>query len=84
MGMAADVRGKGHELKTTQKLPASPQVNVFHATVTADPLHCQDQTAHILRAASVIPGPPVPWPSSARPSSVWSRWGRPEGPPHST
>lgn len=48
VAVAADVRGKGHELKTTQKLLASPQVNLLHATVTADSLHCQDQTAHLI------------------------------------
>jgi hypothetical protein len=48
VAVAADVRGKGHELKTTQKLLASPGVNLLHATVTADSLHCQDQTAHLI------------------------------------
>jgi len=48
VAVAADVRGKGHELKTTQKLLASPEVNLLHATVTADSLHCQDQTAHLI------------------------------------
>jgi hypothetical protein len=38
--LAADVRGKGHELKTTQKLLASPEVNLLHAAVTAGSLHC--------------------------------------------
>jgi hypothetical protein len=48
VAVAADVRGKGHELKRTQKLLASPAVNLLHATVTADSLHCQDQTAHLI------------------------------------
>lgn len=48
VAVGADVRGKGHELKTTQKLLASPDVNLLHATVTADSLHCQDQTAHVI------------------------------------
>lgn len=48
VAVAADVRGKGHELKTTQALLASPEVNLLHATVTADSLHCQDQTAHLI------------------------------------
>jgi hypothetical protein len=47
--VAADVRGKGHELKATQALLASPEVSLLQATVTADSLHyCQDQTAHII------------------------------------
>ena len=48
LALAAHVEGKGHELKTTQALLASPQVNLLNATVTADSLHCQDQTAHII------------------------------------
>ena len=48
VALAANVKGKGHELKTTQQLLASPHVNLLHATVTADSLHCQDQTAHII------------------------------------
>ena len=48
VALAANVKGKGHELKTTQKLLASPEVNLLNATVTADSLHCQDQTAHII------------------------------------
>lgn len=48
VAVAAHTAGKGHELKTTQALLASPQVNLFNATVTADSLHCQDQTAHII------------------------------------
>lgn len=48
VALAANVKGKGHELKTTQKLLESPQVNLLGATVTADSLHCQDQTAHII------------------------------------
>lgn len=48
VAVAANVEGKGHELKTTQKLLASPQVNLSNATVTADSLHCQKRTAHII------------------------------------
>ena len=48
VAVAAHPAGKGHELKTTQALLASPQVNLTHAVVTADSLHCQDQTAHII------------------------------------
>jgi hypothetical protein len=48
VALAANVQGKGHELKTTQRLLASPGVNLVHATVTADSLHCQDETAHII------------------------------------
>jgi hypothetical protein len=48
VALAANVEGKGHELKTTQKLLASPEVNLLGATVTADSLHCQDQSAHII------------------------------------
>jgi hypothetical protein len=48
VALAANVKGKGHELKTTQNLLASPEVNLVNATVTADSLHCQDQTAHII------------------------------------
>ena len=48
VALAANVQGKGHELKTTQALLASPEVNLVNATVTADSLHCQDQTAHII------------------------------------
>lgn len=48
VAVAANVAGKGHELKTTQALLASPEVNLLNATVTADSLHCQDQTAHII------------------------------------
>jgi len=48
VAVAADVRGKGHELKTTQTLLASAEVNLLGATVTADSLHCQDQTAHLI------------------------------------
>ena len=48
VALAAHTAGKGHELKTTQSLLASPQVSLLHATVTADSLHCQDQTAHII------------------------------------
>jgi hypothetical protein len=48
VAVAANLKGKGHELKTTQKLLASPQVSLRHATVTADSLHCQKRTAHII------------------------------------
>lgn len=48
VAVAADVRGKGHELKTTQALLASPEVNLVGAVVTADSLHCQDQSAHLI------------------------------------
>ncbi len=48
VAVAADVRGKGHELKTTQALLASDEVNLQGAVVTADSLHCQDQSAHLV------------------------------------
>jgi len=48
VAVAAHTAGKGHELKTTQALLASPAVSLINATVTADSLHCQDQTAHII------------------------------------
>jgi hypothetical protein len=48
VAVAANVQGKGHELKTTQSLLAGPGVNLVNATVTADSLHCQDQTAHLI------------------------------------
>jgi hypothetical protein len=48
VAVAANTQGKGHELKTTQKLLASPPVNLLNATVTADSLHCQKRTAHII------------------------------------
>ena len=48
VAVAAHTAGKGHELKTTQALLASPEVSLINATVTADSLHCQDQTAHII------------------------------------
>lgn len=48
VAVAVNLEGKGHELKTTQKLLASPQVNLLNATVTADSLHCQKRTAHII------------------------------------
>jgi len=48
VAVAANIEGKGHELKTTQALLASPEVNLLNATVTADSLHCQDQSAHIV------------------------------------
>ena len=46
VAVRADVRGKGHELKTAQKLLAHPEINLHHATVTTDSLHCQDNSAH--------------------------------------
>jgi hypothetical protein len=48
VAVAAHTAGKGHELKTTQALLASPEVSLINATVTADSLHCQVQTAHII------------------------------------
>jgi len=48
VAVAADVRGKGHELKTTQALLASEEVQLQNAVVTADSLHCQDLTAHLI------------------------------------
>ena len=48
VAVAANPKGQGHELKTTQALLASPAVNLHNAVVTADSLHCQDQTAHII------------------------------------
>jgi hypothetical protein len=48
VAVAANLEGKGHELKTTQALLASEEVNLLNATVTADSLHCQDQTAHLI------------------------------------
>lgn len=48
VAVAANVQGKGHELKTTQSLLASPEVHLVNATVTADSLHCQEQTAHLI------------------------------------
>jgi hypothetical protein len=48
VAVLADTRGKGHELKTVQKLLASPDVSLTNAVITADSLHCQDQTAHII------------------------------------
>ncbi len=48
VAVMADVRGRGHELKGVQNLLASPEVNLINAVVTADSLHCQDQTAHII------------------------------------
>jgi hypothetical protein len=48
VALAANVEGKGHELKTTQALLASEEVNLLNATVTADALHCQDESAHII------------------------------------
>lgn len=48
VAVMADTRGKGHELKTAQKLLASPEVSLTNAVVTSDSLHCQDKTAHII------------------------------------
>ena len=46
VAVMADVRGKGHELKLTQRLLASDAVDLRGAVITADSLHCQDRTAH--------------------------------------
>jgi hypothetical protein len=43
--------GKGHEMKKAQQLLADPQVKLAQMTVTADALHCQRQTAHVLAQA---------------------------------
>jgi hypothetical protein len=48
VAVAAHLEGKGHELKTAQALLAAPEVNLLGATVTADSLHCQDETVHII------------------------------------
>ena len=48
VAVMANPKGKGHELKTVQKLLRSPEVNLSDAVVTADSLHCQDQTAHLI------------------------------------
>jgi GNAT superfamily N-acetyltransferase len=48
VAVMAAPKGKGHELKTAQKLLASAEVNLHNATVTTDSLHCQDQTAHTI------------------------------------
>jgi len=48
VAIAANPLGKGHEMKTTQALLSSPDVDLKNATVTADSLHTQDQTAHII------------------------------------
>lgn len=48
VAVSADPRGKGHELKLTQRLLASDAVNLRGAVVTADSLHCQDQSAHCI------------------------------------
>jgi hypothetical protein len=48
VAVMAATAGKGHELKTAQKLLASPAVNLQNATVTTDSLHCQDQTVHTI------------------------------------
>jgi hypothetical protein len=40
--------GKGHELKAAQALIADPAVRLEGMIVTADALHCQKQTAHLL------------------------------------
>lgn len=50
VAVLANLKGKGHELKTVQKLLRSPEVNLSGAVVTADSLHCQDQTAHLITA----------------------------------
>jgi hypothetical protein len=43
--------GKGHEMKQAQQLLADPQVKLEQMTVTADALHCQTQTAHLVAQA---------------------------------
>jgi hypothetical protein len=48
VAVSADIRGKGHELKLTQRLLASEAVNLRGAVITADSLHCQEQTAHCI------------------------------------
>jgi hypothetical protein len=50
VAVMAHLKGKGHELKTVQKLLRSPEVHLSGAVVTADSLHCQDQTAHLITA----------------------------------
>lgn len=40
--------GKGHELKAAQNLLADEQVSLAGCAVTADALHCQQQTAQII------------------------------------
>ena len=39
---------KGHELPAAQHLLRSPDVNLLGCVVTADPLHCQPETAQII------------------------------------
>ena len=48
VAVIANTKGKGHELKSVQKLLASPEVSLTNAIITSDSLHCQDQTAHII------------------------------------
>ena len=48
VAVRANLKGKGHELKTVQKLLASPEVSLHNAVVTGDSLQCQDQTAHVI------------------------------------
>lgn len=48
VAVSADIRGKGHELKLTQRLLASDAVQLHGAVITADSLHCQDQSAHCI------------------------------------
>ena len=43
--------GKGHELKKGQALLADPEVHLNGMTVTADALHCQTETAHLIAQA---------------------------------
>lgn len=43
--------GKGHELKKGQALLADPEVHLQGMTVTADALHCQAETAHLIAQA---------------------------------
>lgn len=40
--------GKGHELKKGQSLLADPTVHLNGMTVTADALHAQRETAHVI------------------------------------
>ena len=42
---------KGHELPAAQKLLRSESVNLLGCVITADPLHCQNQTAQIITQA---------------------------------
>lgn len=48
VAVMANPLGKGHELKTAQKLLSSPEVSLVNAVVTLDSLHCQHRTSHII------------------------------------